>query len=138
MARKDDFAEVKAFFEQQRDIQDRAFQDFNGLITRANRRRLRLSDQERAELHGIYRRDKLDLLDKIMAGGGREEYPIKQLFEVINKDRDRLKFELSKADVERIYVAVLDAELQHRDKRPERMTHVAWKELDKIIAERMD
>ena len=140
MSRKANFEAMKVLFETQLPIPDRTFQDFNGLITRANTQRLRLSDQERAELHQIYKLHKLGLLDQIMSGKGKEEYPIKDMFEVTNGDRDNLTVSsippLSKKEIARIYTAVLDAELKHRDHKPEKIRVVAGMELDKIIAER--
>jgi hypothetical protein len=140
MSRKVDFEAMKALFESQLRIPDRTFQGFNGLITRANTQHLRLSEQERAELHQIYKPHKLGLLDKILSGKGEKEYPIKQMVEVVSRDRDKSGSSglpmLSKAEITRMYTAVLDAKLQHRDEKPEKMTLVAGMELDRIISER--
>jgi hypothetical protein len=139
MSRKANFKIMKASFKNQLIMPDRAVQGFNGLITRANNQRLRLSDQERAELHQIYKPHKMGLLDEIMRGVGNGEYPIKQMIEVISKDRDRLRASgvmLSKEVFTRIYTAVLDAELLYRDEKPEKMTLVAGMELETIISER--
>lgn len=140
MSRKTEFEAIKALFENQLQIPDRTFQDFNGLITRANTQRLRLSDQDRAELHQIYKRHKLSLLDQIIHGNGGKEYPIKEMFEVIKGACNDLKVSgrptLSKEEIVRIYTAVVDAELQHRDQKPEKIRGVAGMELDKVVAER--
>lgn len=140
MSRKADFKAMTVLFKNQLQIADRTFQDFNGLITRANTNRLRLSDLEREELHQIYKSHKLGLLDRLMSGEGKGEYPVREMFEVINRDHDNLRVSgvlpLSKEEIERIFTAVLNAELKHKNPTPEKIRLATGTELDEIIAAR--